>query len=103
MHQSGCTRKGEKMHEEQSASEKNPTNPPLNSSKPDSSKPGPTSESSKTPRRTPATRRARADSASASKDISLVLKGWDYESGTINVRKVAGLGRKPKLQRRLDL
>src|SRR5437764_8130492 len=38
-----------------------------------------------------------------SKDISAVLKGWDYESGTINVRKVAGLDGVPKLQMRLDL
>jgi hypothetical protein len=84
------------MHEEQSASEKDPTKPsPKIDSANDSSK--------STPRRTPATRRARAESPSASKDISHALKGWDYEAGTINVRKVAGLDGSPKLQMRLDL
>ena len=38
-----------------------------------------------------------------SKDITPVLKGWDYESGTINVRKVNGIDGTPKLQMRLDL
>jgi len=38
-----------------------------------------------------------------SKDITPVLKGWDYESGTINVRKVTGTDGLPKLQMRLDL
>jgi hypothetical protein len=38
-----------------------------------------------------------------SKDITPVLKGWDYEAGTINVRKVSGLDGSPKLQMRLDL
>src|SRR3954471_19553391 len=38
-----------------------------------------------------------------SKDITSILKGWDYESGTINVRKVLGLDGVPKLQMRLDL
>src|SRR5580692_9011981 len=37
------------------------------------------------------------------KDITGVLRGWDYEPGTINVRKVAGLDGLPKLQMRLDL
>jgi hypothetical protein len=45
----------------------------------------------------------RGAEAAASKDISGILKGWDYESGTINVRKVAGLDGSPKLQLRLDL
>src|ERR1700712_4965594 len=40
---------------------------------------------------------------SPSKDISAVLKGWDYEAGTINVRKVAGNDGQAKLQMRLDL
>ena len=40
---------------------------------------------------------------SSSKDITLALRGWDYESGTLNVRKVAGLDGRPKLQMRLDL
>jgi hypothetical protein len=38
-----------------------------------------------------------------SKDITPVLKGWDYESGTINVRKINGADGTPKLQMRLDL
>lgn len=38
-----------------------------------------------------------------SKDITLALRGWDYESGTLNVRKVPGLDGRPKLQMRLDL
>jgi hypothetical protein len=38
-----------------------------------------------------------------SKDITPVLKGWDYESGTINVRKVVGTDGSPKLQVRLNL
>src|ERR1700690_1061576 len=37
------------------------------------------------------------------KDITPVLKGWDYEAGTINVRKVVGLDGSLKLQMRLDL
>ncbi|HZL34413.1 MAG TPA: UvrB/UvrC motif-containing protein [Tepidisphaeraceae bacterium] len=37
------------------------------------------------------------------KDITRVLKGWDYEAGTINVRKVAGRDGAAKLQMRLDL
>jgi hypothetical protein len=37
------------------------------------------------------------------KDISSVLKGWDYEPGTINVRKIHGSDGQPKLQLRLDL
>ncbi|HYO10334.1 MAG TPA: UvrB/UvrC motif-containing protein [Tepidisphaeraceae bacterium] len=40
---------------------------------------------------------------SRSKDILPLLKGWDYEPGTINVRKVNGLDGRPKLQMRLDL
>src|SRR5689334_10122937 len=37
------------------------------------------------------------------KDISPVLKGWDYEAGAINVRKIPGLDGREKLQMRLDL
>ncbi len=37
------------------------------------------------------------------KDITPVLRGWDHEPGTINVRKVNGLDGSPKLQMRLDL
>ena len=32
-----------------------------------------------------------------------MLRGWDYEPGTINVRKVSGLDGNAKLQMRLDL
>lgn len=39
----------------------------------------------------------------AGKDITPVLRGWDYEPGTINVRKVNGADGHPKLQMRLDL
>src|SRR5438876_6384030 len=42
-------------------------------------------------------------SKSQSKDIVPLLKGWDYEPGTINVRKINGLDGRPKLQMRLDL
>lgn len=44
-----------------------------------------------------------AAAKSISKDIEPVLKGWDYESGTMNVRKINGLDGVPKLQMRLDL
>jgi hypothetical protein len=37
------------------------------------------------------------------KDITPLLKGWDYEPGTINVRKINGMDGMPKLQMRLDL
>jgi hypothetical protein len=39
----------------------------------------------------------------SSKDISPILKGWDYEPGAINVRKIIGADGRPKLQMRLDL
>src|SRR5437773_1196014 len=38
-----------------------------------------------------------------SKDILPMLKGWDYEPGTINVRKINGLDGRQKIQMRLDL
>jgi hypothetical protein len=38
-----------------------------------------------------------------SRDITPVLKGWDYEPGTINVRKISGMDGLPKLQMRVDL
>jgi len=38
-----------------------------------------------------------------SKDVAPLLKGWDYEPGTINVRKINGVDGQPKLQMRLDL
>jgi hypothetical protein len=37
------------------------------------------------------------------KDITPVLKGWDYEPGTINVRKISGVDGSSKLQMRVDL
>src|SRR5881392_4355328 len=40
---------------------------------------------------------------SQSKDIVPMLKGWDYEPGTINVRKINGIDGHPKIQMRLDL
>jgi hypothetical protein len=38
-----------------------------------------------------------------SKDLGPILKGWDYEPGTITVRKIRGSDGAPKLQLRLDL
>src|SRR4051812_2851414 len=99
------------MQEEQSASEKNPTEPGKKSTNPANPLPAgdagksqssqPTPQSQHPIRRAPnggGERRARARSAPANKDISHVLKGWDYESGTIHVRKVAGVDGTPKLQ-----
>lgn len=43
------------------------------------------------------------ESKSVNKDIVPLLKGWDYEPGTINVRKISGSDGRPKLQMRLDL
>jgi len=37
------------------------------------------------------------------KDIGPILDGWEYEPGTINVRKILGADGLPKLQMRLDL
>ena len=45
----------------------------------------------------------KTEAKSFSKDITPVLKSWDYEAGTINVRKVSGIDGSPKLQMRLDL
>lgn len=47
--------------------------------------------------------RPRSEGRVSSKDISGVLKGWDYEPGALNVRKVAGSDGSPKLQMRIDL
>jgi|SRR5579884_2362511 len=41
--------------------------------------------------------------SAGSKDISSVLRGWEYEPGVINVRKINGLDGHPKVQMRLDL
>jgi len=43
------------------------------------------------------------DILGGNKDIQPILKGWDYEAGSINVRKVRGADGEPKLQMRLDL
>ena len=40
---------------------------------------------------------------SASKDIASVIRGWSYEPGVINVRKIHGVDGLPKVQMRLDL
>lgn len=48
-------------------------------------------------------RSSRSEGKLSSKDITPVLKGWDYEPGTINVRKINGTDGLPKLQMRLDL
>jgi hypothetical protein len=45
----------------------------------------------------------KSQGKSSSKDITPMLRGWDYEPGTINVRKIAGLDGSPKLQMRVDL
>jgi hypothetical protein len=44
-----------------------------------------------------------SDAKASNKDIGPVLRGWDYEYGTINVRKISGADGRPKLQMRLDL
>jgi len=38
-----------------------------------------------------------------SKDITPILKGWEYEPGAINVRRIIGADGTPKVQMRLDL
>src|SRR5262245_26040359 len=43
------------------------------------------------------------DESSSAKDITPVLDGWDYEPGTINVRKIRGTDGVARLQMRLDL
>jgi hypothetical protein len=45
----------------------------------------------------------KAEARLENRDISLILNGWDYEAGAINVRKIPGLDGKEKLQMRLDL
>ncbi|MEM8875851.1 MAG: hypothetical protein AAGD32_16510 [Planctomycetota bacterium] len=41
--------------------------------------------------------------ASARRDIADVLRNWDHEPGTINVRKIVGNDGREKLQMRLEL
>src|SRR5205823_11032847 len=36
-------------------------------------------------------------------DLNTILKGWSHESGSIKVRKIAGLDGREKLQLRVDL
>ena len=55
------------------------------------------------PRRRGARKSPAGRSAGKSKDISAVLNGWEYEPGSINVRKVPGIDGREKLQMRLDL
>ncbi|CAN5405485.1 UvrB/UvrC motif-containing protein [soil metagenome] len=43
------------------------------------------------------------DILGSNKDIQPILHGWDYEPGSINVRKIRGADGAPKLQMRLDL
>lgn len=45
----------------------------------------------------------RKSERGAGKDISSILHGWEYQPGTINVRRVNGADGSPKLQLRLDL
>lgn len=40
---------------------------------------------------------------SSDKDITPLIEGWDYEPGTINVRKIRGVDGVARLQMRLDL
>ena len=46
---------------------------------------------------------SRDEGKLSGKDITPVLKGWDYEPGTINVRKINGVDGSSKLQMRVDL
>jgi hypothetical protein len=46
---------------------------------------------------------SRDEGKLSGKDITPVLKGWDYEPGTINVRKINGVDGSAKLQMRVDL
>ena len=58
------------------------------------------SSDERSPKDTP---KEKTEGRSPNKDITPVLRGWDYEPGTINVRKVSGLDGAPKLQMRQDL
>lgn len=48
-------------------------------------------------------RTPRTEGKASNKDIGPLLRGWDYEPGTINVRKINGADGAQKLQMRLDL
>jgi hypothetical protein len=45
----------------------------------------------------------KTSGSAPTKDITPLLKGWDYEPGTINVRKISGSDGQPKVQMRLEL
>jgi hypothetical protein len=53
--------------------------------------------------RSPHEKHEKTEGKGLNKDILPLLKGWDYEPGTINVRKINGTDGAPKLQMRLDL
>ena len=94
------------MRDEPSASEKNPDKNPERPAGTDPVNPTPGHpRAGKQPRTFKGKSLVNPKSSieGGSRDISHVLKGWDYESGTINVRKVVGLDGVPKLQMRLDL
>jgi len=48
-------------------------------------------------------RKRKAPPAARNMDIAPILAGWDYEGGTVSVRKIIGLDGREKLQMRLDL
>lgn len=48
-------------------------------------------------------RQEKSEAKSPSKDITPVLRGWSYEPGVINVRKIHGVDGSAKVQMRLDL
>jgi hypothetical protein len=45
----------------------------------------------------------KTEGKALNKDLAPLLKGWDYEAGTINVRKIRGADGQPKLQMRVEL
>src|SRR4051812_48294401 len=49
------------------------------------------------------TEHGKTEGKASNKDIAPLLRGWDYEPGTINVRKINGADGSQKLQMRLDL
>lgn len=48
-------------------------------------------------------RQDKQEFKSAGKDITPIMRGWSYEPGVINVRKIHGTDGAPKVQMRLDL
>ncbi len=51
----------------------------------------------------PGRKKPRRTLRSASRDLTPLLRGWDYEPGVISVRKITGIDGTTKLQMRLDL